>query len=64
MGFYKRFIEDFAKIFKPLTNLFSRDVDFIIDNDARNTFNRIKDALIQAPILQALDWSPIIQANV
>ena len=51
-----RFIKDFAKISKPLTNLLSKDVDFIMKDDALKDFNLIKDSLIQAPIFQAPNW--------
>ena len=55
-GFYRRFIHDFAKISKPLTNLLSKDVDFLINDEAIKAFKLIKDALIQAPIFQAPNW--------
>ena len=56
-GFYRRFIKDFATISKPLTHLLSKDIDFILDNNAKDSFLQIKEALINAPILQAPDWS-------
>ena len=31
VGFYQRFIQDFAKVSKPLTTLLCEDKDFIID---------------------------------
>ena len=46
-GFYRRFIKDFARIAKPLTNLLSKDADFVISDDA----------LPKAPVLQAPNWS-------
>ena len=55
-SFYRRFIKDFAKISKHLTSLLSKDVNFIMNDDAVKAFNVIKDALIQAPILQAPNW--------
>ena len=56
-GFYRRFIKDFSRIAKPLTNLLSKDADFVISDDALHAFDEIKDALIKAPILQAPNWS-------
>ena len=56
-GFYRRFIKDFARIAKPLTNLLSKDADFVISDDALLAFDEIKDALIKAPVLQAPNWS-------
>ena len=32
-GFYKRFIKDFSKIVKPLSNLLARDVSFVFSDD-------------------------------
>ena len=55
-GFYRRFIKDFEKISKPLTNLLSKDINFIMNDDYLKAFNLIKDALIQAPIFQAPNW--------
>lgn len=54
-GFYRRFIKDFAKFSKPLTILLSKDVEFTLDDLAKTTLKEIKEALIQAPILQAPD---------
>ena len=56
-GFYRRFIKDFARISKPLTNLLSKDVDFVINDEALNAFDEIKNALSIAPVLQAPNWS-------
>ncbi|KAJ4756908.1 Retroelement pol polyprotein-like [Rhynchospora pubera] len=56
-GFYRRFIKDFSKIAKPLSNLLVKDNDFIIDEDCLNAFHRLKQALVSAPILQPPDWS-------
>ena len=55
-GFCRRFIKDFEKIYKLLSNLLSKDVNFIMNDDALKECNLIKDALIQAPILQAPNW--------
>ena len=38
VGFYRRFIQDFAKISKPLTTLFCKDKDFIIDEEGKRAF--------------------------
>ena len=50
-GFYKRFIKDFSKIAKPLTNLLAKDALYVFDNDCLEAFCRLKEALITAPIL-------------
>ena len=35
VGFYQRFIQDFAKFSKPLTTLLCKDKDFIIDEEGK-----------------------------
>ena len=57
-SFYRRFILDFAKISKPLTNyLSSKSNDITLDENALAAFEELKRALTYVPILQALDWS-------
>ena len=56
VGFYRRFIQDFAKVSKPLTILLCKDKDFIIDKEGKRTFTILKQALIEAPILQSPNW--------
>ena len=56
VGFYRRFIEDFAKVSKPLTTLLCNDKDFIIDEEGKHVFTMMKQALIEAPILQSPNW--------
>ena len=38
VGFYRRFIQDFAKVSKPLTTLLCKDKDFIIDKEGKHAF--------------------------
>jgi hypothetical protein len=56
-GFYRRFIKDFSKISKPLTNLLQKDVPFVFDDDCKEAFETLKRALITAPIVQPPDWN-------
>ena len=56
VGLYKRFIQDFAKVSKPLTTLLCKDKDFIIDKEGKRAFTMLKQALIEAPILQSPNW--------
>ena len=56
VGFYRRFIQDFAKVFKPLTTLLCKDKDFIIDEEGKRAFKTLKQALIEAPIIQSPNW--------
>src|SRR3954468_1925343 len=56
-GFYRRFIKDFSKISKPLTNLLQKDVPFVFDDDCKEAFETLKKALTIALIVQPPDWS-------
>ncbi len=53
---YRRFIKDFSKIAKLLTYLLNQDVPFDFDESCLDSFYRIKEALITAPIMEPLDW--------
>ena len=53
VSFYRRFIQDFAKVSKPLTTRLCKDKDFIIDEEGKCAFTMLKQALIEAPILQS-----------
>jgi hypothetical protein len=55
--FYKRFIKDFSKITKPLTNLLKKDVPFDFNEKCLAVFRTLKRALITAPIIQPPNWS-------
>jgi hypothetical protein len=55
VGFYRRFIKDFSKIKKPLTNLLQKDVSFDFDEKCLVAFRTIKRALITMPIIQPPD---------
>jgi hypothetical protein len=56
-GFYRRFIKDFSKILKHLTNLLQKDVPFVFDDDCKEAFKTLKKALTTAPIVQPPDWN-------
>ena len=56
VGFYRRFIRDFAKVSKLLTTLLCKDRDFFIDKEGERAFKMLKLALIKAPILQSPNW--------
>ena len=56
-GFYRRFIKDFSKISRPLTNILQKDVVFVFDDDCVEAFEILEKALISAPIVQPPDWN-------
>jgi len=55
--FYRRFIRDFSKIARPLTNLLAKDVPFIFDDKYLRAWEKLKLELISAPIISPPDWS-------
>nr|XP_033510734.1 uncharacterized protein LOC117275541 [Nicotiana tomentosiformis] len=56
-GFYRRFIKDYSKISKPLTNLLMKDVKFEFSDNSRKAFEILKEHLTNAPIVISPDWS-------
>jgi hypothetical protein len=56
-GFYRRFIKDFSKITKSLTNLLQKDVPFDFNEKCLAAFRTLKRALITAHIIQPPDCS-------
>ena len=55
VGYYRKFIKNFAKIAKPLTVLTCMDIKFEWMATHRCTFLKLKDAITQAPILRYPD---------
>ena len=56
VGFYHWFTQDFEKVSKPLTTLLCKDKDIIISKEGKRAFTILKQALIEAPILQSPNW--------
>ena len=56
-GFYKRFIKDFSKIAKPLSNLLIQGVPFEFDDQCLKAFLFLKEKLVSTPIVVAPDWN-------
>jgi hypothetical protein len=54
-GYYRRFIENFSKIAKPLTSLLEKGVDFSWTDERQNAFEELKKRLITAPVLTLPD---------
>jgi len=53
---YRRFIKDFSKIARPLTQLLLKDAPFDFTDECLSAFNTLKQALVSAPIIQPPDW--------
>ncbi|XP_021751221.1 uncharacterized protein LOC110716877 [Chenopodium quinoa] len=63
-GFYRRFIKDFLKIVRPLTELLAKDVPFVFSDACLEAFNRLKEALITAPVKLPPRLEPAVRNNV
>ncbi|XP_072084586.1 uncharacterized protein [Arachis hypogaea] len=55
-GFYRRFIRDFSKVAKPLSNLLVSNVPFVFDNECMLVFEKLKSKLSSAPIIAPPCW--------
>ncbi|KAL4303538.1 hypothetical protein GQ457_10G010040 [Hibiscus cannabinus] len=55
-GFYRRFIENFSKITKPLCSLLEQGRQFEFNEDCTKAFNILKQKLVTAPIVEPPDW--------
>ncbi|XP_058774075.1 uncharacterized protein LOC131648329 [Vicia villosa] len=56
-GFYRRFVKDFSKIAKPLSNLLNQGTCFNFDESCVQAFNDLKDRLATTPVIVAPDWT-------
>jgi hypothetical protein len=50
-GYYRRFIEGFSKIVKPLTSLLEKGKEFKSDEACQKCFDKLKEKLTTAPVL-------------
>jgi hypothetical protein len=55
-GYYKRFIEGFSKIVKPLTSLFKKGKEFKWDESCQKCFEELKERLTTAPNFKLLSF--------
>ena len=55
--FYRRFIKDFSKIAKPLSNILNKEVSFHFDKSRYEAFDTLKQKLTSAPIIIAPNWT-------
>ncbi|GJY74462.1 reverse transcriptase domain-containing protein [Tanacetum coccineum] len=55
-GFYRRFIQDFSKITRPMTHLLEKETPFVFSTEYIEAFNILKKTLTEASILFAPDW--------
>lgn len=57
VGYYRRFIKDFSKITQPLTACLKKGKKVVIDQKYTESFEKCKELLINAPILQYPDMT-------
>nr|GEW68623.1 reverse transcriptase domain-containing protein [Tanacetum cinerariifolium] len=55
-GFYRRFIQDYLKIARPMTRLLDKDSLFFFSNECIEAFQTLKKKLTKETILVAPDW--------
>nr|GEV44430.1 reverse transcriptase domain-containing protein [Tanacetum cinerariifolium] len=56
-GFYRRFIQDFSKIARPMIHLLEKETPFVFSKDCIYAFETLKKKLTEAPILVVPDWN-------
>nr|GEY40184.1 reverse transcriptase domain-containing protein [Tanacetum cinerariifolium] len=56
VGFYRRFIQDFLKIARPMTRFLEKDNPFFFSKECVEAFQTLKIKLTAAPILISPDW--------
>ncbi|GJW15487.1 reverse transcriptase domain-containing protein [Tanacetum coccineum] len=57
VGFYRRFIQYFSEIARPMTHLLEKDSPFIFSKECIEAFETLKKKLTKAPILVTPDWN-------
>ena len=55
-GSYRRFIQDFSNIAKPLYKILEKDAKFEWDADCQQSFEELKAYLTTVPIVRAPNW--------
>ena len=61
-GYYRKFIKDYGKIAKPLTEMTKKN-NFIWGKDALEAFNHLKQIMTIAPVLVLPDFSILFEVE-
>nr|GEW15284.1 reverse transcriptase domain-containing protein [Tanacetum cinerariifolium] len=56
-GFYRRFIQDFSKIARPMTHLLEKETPFMFSKEYVDAFETLKKKLTKALISVVPDWN-------
>ena len=57
VGYYRRFIDKYARKVIPLTELLKKDVKFSWNSERQGAFEELKLTLAKVPILSPSDWT-------
>jgi hypothetical protein len=57
VGYYRRFIENFSHISRPLFSLLSKDIELLWIETCQNVLDELKVKVSEAPVLRGLDWT-------
>ena len=69
VGHFRHFIAQFAQLARPLNNHLEGDASklkvhkVILSQEAKEAFNLLKQALLQAPVLKFVDYSKCAVPN-
>ncbi|KAL2624213.1 hypothetical protein R1flu_008458 [Riccia fluitans] len=64
VGYYRRFIKDYAVLVDALTLLLKKTIDYIWEVAQQQAFKVLEKKLVEAPVLRALDWEKPFQVYV
>nr|GEV65688.1 reverse transcriptase domain-containing protein [Tanacetum cinerariifolium] len=56
-SFYRRFVQDFSKIARPMTHLLEKETPFVFSKECIDAFDTLKKNLTEALILVVPDWN-------
>ena len=64
IGYYRKFIKDYAKITAPMEKLLNKDVKFLWNEECQQSLDTLKEKMITAPILVFPDWNKPFHVHV
>ena len=56
VGYYRRFIKDYARLSTPLTELLKKEKEYVWTLARQQAFETLKLALVTAPVLKPPNW--------
>jgi hypothetical protein len=55
-GFYRKFIQIFSQIARPLMHLLAKDAQFVFIEECLQSFHTLKEVLVSTPVIHPPDW--------